>query len=170
MKVATALAQKDYDLKLLATLKKESKFLQKTLRSYRWLQKSARPAAQIFAKLNKLRRLLISPACLPAKDFAELWQSVPYTRKPFSEDTPELYTSSGERVRSKSEIMIADTLHRLNIPYRYEYPLEITTEKRPAPYLPPGFHLPESSYPPGVYLGALWKNNKAVSVVKRTFH
>ena len=25
--------------------------------------------------------------------------------------------------------MIADTLHRLNIPYRYEYPLEITTEK-----------------------------------------
>ena len=128
-KLAKALAQKDYDIKLLATLKKELKFLQKTLRSYRWLQKSAKPAAQIFAKLNKHRRPLINPACLSDKDFAELWLSVPYTRKSFSEDTPELYTSSGERVRSKSEIMIADTLHRLNIPYRYEYPLEITTEK-----------------------------------------
>lgn len=61
-KLAKALAQKDYDLKLLATLKKELKFLQKTLRSYRWLQKSATPAAQIFAKLNKLRRPLITPA------------------------------------------------------------------------------------------------------------
>lgn len=128
-KLAKALAQKDYDKKLIASLKKELKFLQRTLRSYKWLENSSRSAAQIFAKLNKLRRPLISPVCLPVKDFSELWQSVEYPRKPFSENIPELYTSQNERVRSKSEIIIADTLHRLNIPYRYEYPLEITTEK-----------------------------------------
>ena len=128
-KLAKALAQKDYDKKLIATLKKELKFLEKTLRAYKWLQKSTTPAAQIFAKLNKLRRPLIHPASLPAEDFVKLWQSVEYTGKPFSEDDYELYTSQKERVRSKSEIIIADTLHRLNIPYRYEFPLEIITEK-----------------------------------------
>lgn len=128
-KLVKALAQKDYDKKLIATLKKELKFLQKTLRSYKWLQKSATPAAQIFAKLNKLRRSLITPVCLPSENFAERWQSLQYKQKPFSDDTPELYTSRGERVRSKSEIIIADTLHRLKIPYRYEFPLNITTEK-----------------------------------------
>ena len=128
-KLAKALAQKDYYKKLIATLKKELKFLEKTLRSYRWLQKSVSPAAQIFAKLNKLRRPLIHPASLPAEDFVKLWKSVQYTGKPFSEDDYELYTSQKERVRSKSEIIIADTLHRLNIPYRYEFPLEIITEK-----------------------------------------
>ena len=128
-KLAKALAQKDYDKKLIATLKKELKFLEKTLRAYKWLQKSTTPAAKIFAKLNKLRRPLIHPASLPAEDFVKLWQSVEYTGKPFSEDDYELYTSQKERVRSKSEIIIADTLHRLNIPYRYEFPLEIITEK-----------------------------------------
>ena len=128
-KLAKALAQKDYDKKLIASLKKELKFLKSTLHSYRWLQKSTTPAAHIFAKLNKLRRPLITPACLPAEDFAKLWQSLSYTHKPFAEDDYELFTSQNERVRSKSEIIIADTLHRLNIPYRYEFPLEITTEK-----------------------------------------
>ena len=34
-------------------------------------------------------------------------------------------TLRGERVRSKSEAMIADTLYRLKIPYKYECPLTI---------------------------------------------
>ena len=127
-KLVKALAQKDYDKKLIATLKKELKFLQKTLRAYKRLLKSAPLAAQIFKKLHKLRRPLVNPACLPAEDFAELWQNVQYSPKTFSEDTPELYTSRGERVHSKSEIIIADTLHRLKIPYRYEFPLKLTTE------------------------------------------
>ena len=32
-------------------------------------------------------------------------------------------TENGERVRSKSEKIIADKLHALGVPYRYEYPL-----------------------------------------------
>lgn len=41
----------------------------------------------------------------------------------------DLYTKLSparrERVRSKSEVIIANTLARFNIPYRYEYPLEL---------------------------------------------
>ena len=92
-KLAKALAQKDYDKRLIVTLKKELKFLQNTLRSYRWLQKSVTSVAQIFEKLNKLRRPLIHPASLPTEDFVKLWQSVQYSGKPFSEDDYELYTS-----------------------------------------------------------------------------
>ena len=42
---------------------------------------------------------------------------------------PEYLTARGERVRSKSEIIIADTLFRLKIPYRYEYPLNLKNTK-----------------------------------------
>ena len=41
----------------------------------------------------------------------------------FDENDAEFYTSKGERVRSKSEILIAEALIRNNIPYRYEYPI-----------------------------------------------
>ena len=32
----------------------------------------------------------------------------------------------GERVRSKSEILIANSLNEMNIQYRYEYPIRIS--------------------------------------------
>ena len=48
-----------------------------------------------------------------------------YEGKSFQPDSPEYYTARGERVRSKSEVIIADTLTRLSIPYRYEYPLTL---------------------------------------------
>ena len=36
---------------------------------------------------------------------------------------PEIYSERGERVRSKSEKIIADKLYRNGIPYKYEKPL-----------------------------------------------
>ena len=41
----------------------------------------------------------------------------------FGKDTREYYTIKGERVRSKSEKIIADELFRKGIPYKYECPL-----------------------------------------------
>ena len=43
----------------------------------------------------------------------------------FAPDAPEHLTARNERVRSKSEIMIADALARNMIVFRYEYPIEI---------------------------------------------
>ena len=51
--------------------------------------------------------------------------AVEYEGKGFDERVPEIYTDKGERVRSKSELLIANELFRADIPYRYEYPVYI---------------------------------------------
>ena len=53
----------------------------------------------------------------------EKWQTAPYIGKEFLEGTKEFYTENGERVRSKSEVIIANMLKKNHIPYRYECPL-----------------------------------------------
>ena len=42
----------------------------------------------------------------------------------------EFFTIKGERVRSKSELIIADELYRYNVPYHYEMPLELQNRGR----------------------------------------
>ncbi len=124
LRLAKALAQKDYDLQLIEALKKESRLLQAALNSY----KKTRLAEGLFSLLHKNRQPLVTPVFLPDSDFAKLWQSITYEKKPFAQEAPVLLTARNERVRSKSEIIIADTLNRLNIPYRYEFPINLKTE------------------------------------------
>ena len=49
------------------------------------------------------------------------------------DDEIEIITERGERVRSKSEKIIADKLYALGIPYRYEYPLVLSGNIRVYP-------------------------------------
>ena len=119
--LATELAQKDYDKKVLAAAQKELRLLNYTQKSYSKMQL----AEKIFEKFNSLWRALIKPVRFTDEAFAKKWQSVSYKTKPFATGAPELFTARGERVRSKSEIIIADTLFRLKIPYRYECPLTL---------------------------------------------
>jgi len=51
------------------------------------------------------------------------WSSVSYRGKDFIDGEKEILTEKGERVRSKSEKIIADKLYMLGIPYRYEHPI-----------------------------------------------
>ena len=51
------------------------------------------------------------------------WQAEVYQGKSFEEENPVIYTEKGERVRSKSEKILADYLYRHGIPYKYERPL-----------------------------------------------
>lgn len=71
------------------------------------------------------RRALITPVTLTDEQYAARWQEVFWTGRSFAPDAPLLYTANKERVRSKSEIIIADTLFRYNVPYRYEFPLTL---------------------------------------------
>ena len=123
-KLAKALAQKDYDKLLIESLKKESRLLQAAINSY----KKTTLAERLFSLLHKKRQPLITPVCLPDEQFSKLWQNIDYETKPFAPEAPVLLTARNERVRSKSEIIIADTLNRLNIPYRYEFPVKLKTE------------------------------------------
>lgn len=114
------LAQKDY-------LEKICKLAQKELKQVKAFFKSYKPneLEEAYTTLKQERKELVTPIRLPDDEYAERWQAMPYTGKSFAENTPLLMTAKGERVRSKSEIIIADTLARLGIPYRYEAPLKL---------------------------------------------
>jgi len=116
--IAAALAQKDYDSKLLAELVKQQKALERFLKDYH-------PDAplDVYEKLGEARKALVTKEFLTDKEFVEQWLNMPYNHMGFGDNDPEYYTPKGERVRSKSELLIADALIRNNIPYRYECPV-----------------------------------------------
>ena len=117
---AVAIAQRDYNKAASEILKKQIKAIDKFLEAYH-------PNAldEAYTKLHPGRRTLVTPVREPDEDFIAAWQHHPYTGKPFEINAPEFYTSTGVRVRSKSEVIIADALSRANIPYHYEYPTSI---------------------------------------------
>ncbi len=125
--LSRSLAQKDYDARVLKAMKKECSILSEALSQLEYEQKTGNDISNIFHKLSLQRRTLIKPITLTDEQYASAWLAQKYEGKTFQADAPEYYTASGERVRSKSEIIIADTLARFNVPYRYEYPLTLSS-------------------------------------------
>ncbi len=119
--LARQLAQKDYDARLIKLLQKEISALQ----NYMKQTSNGRAIPELYDSLCPARRSLITPAILTNEQYAARWQDVSWTGRPFAPDAPYICTAHGERVRSKSEVIIADTLFRYNIPYRYEFPLTL---------------------------------------------
>ena len=119
--LAKQLAQKDYETKLIPVIEREIKLLDKYLRQ----TEAGHEVQKLYEKLCKARRALISPVTLLDNEYADKWKQVTWEGRPFSSDAPSYYTSKGEHVRSKSELMIAEALTRNKIPYRYEYPVKI---------------------------------------------
>lgn len=118
--LARNLAQRDYDKKLLQEIDSRQKIVYKFLKEY--------PQTGIentYEELNEYRKKLIYPIIETDESYAKVWMNAPYVRKIIGEDVPVIFTENGERVRSKSEKMIADKLKQLGIPYRYEAPLRL---------------------------------------------
>ena len=89
------------------------------------MEKSGELAHLLVQSFHPLRQELIIPATLSNEQYAAAWLAQKYKGRSFAADTPPLLTSKGERVRSKSEMLIADTLTRMGVPYHYEYPLTL---------------------------------------------
>lgn len=119
--LARQLAQKDYDARLIKLLQKEISALQ----NYMKQTSNGRAIPELYDSLCPARRSLITPAILTNEQYAARWQDISWTGRPFAPDAPYICTAHGERVRSKSEVIIADTLFRHKIPYRYEFPLTL---------------------------------------------
>ena len=112
------LAQKDYEKKLLPVLKKQQKVIEKFLKDY-----EPQAAIGVFDQLKGPRKQLVTPVYPSDEEYVRQWLSKPYPKLGFRSDDPEYITENNERVRSKSEIIIANTLRSHNIPYRYEFPV-----------------------------------------------
>lgn len=119
--LARQLTQKDYDARLIKLLQKEISALQ----NYMKQTSKGRAIPELYDSLCPARRSLITPAILTNEQYAAHWQDISWTGRPFAPDAPYICTAHGERVRSKSEVIIADTLFRYNIPYRYEFPITL---------------------------------------------
>lgn len=115
------LAQKEYDIEVLRAIKEEKRRIDKFIDT-----RSSTKAEDIYDSLNDNRKKLVVPVEEPTEDFVDNWLNVTYTRKGFKADDQEHYTNRGLRVRSKSEVLIANTFGDEHIPFRYEYPIILT--------------------------------------------
>jgi len=118
--LACKLAQKEYDSKVLKAIEKELIAMKKYLRN-----SPPKTAECIYETLHKERRKLIIPIKETDEQYIQMWEAIQYEGKWMDESLPEYYTAKGERVRSKSELIIADLLNREAIPYRYECPIYV---------------------------------------------
>ena len=114
------LVQKDYLKRVLKQIKCERSAIEKMQKLY-----PETIAEDVFDTLSDARKQYARPINVCDDAYAEKWMAMPYKRKPFKKDAPEFYTLKGERVRSKSEVIIADRLRAQGIPYRYECPLKV---------------------------------------------
>ena len=119
--LAVLLAQKSHDIRLLKELEIRKTALEQLLSSY-----SGTDPYNICESYCDERKKLVTSEYVSDQQFVKAWQEVTYQRKGFAENSSEIYTVKGERVRSKSEKIIADTLERFRIPYHYEYPVELS--------------------------------------------
>jgi len=77
--------------------------------------------------LSPGKRELINPPYISDESFISKWKNPEYAHMDFNPDYPEYYTRQNLRVRSKSEMIIADILDEAGIPFLYEKPLHLKT-------------------------------------------
>ncbi len=118
LKLAEDLAQKNYLEKVVKESKQEVAVLKRALNQY-----PEAVAEDVYHQLSDERKKLVKPIVPTDEQFIQRWQNKPFTHKKISDDVPMYLTMKGERVRSKSEVIIADRLNINGIPYKYECPL-----------------------------------------------
>ena len=114
-KVIKDLAQKDYDSKVIKSAEKELILLNKMIEFHK------DTVENVYDLLLPARRKLVKPVKLPDDEFVRRWlESKKCEPMGFDENAPEILTSEGYRVRSKSEQLWADTLERFGVPHYFE--------------------------------------------------
>ncbi len=117
--IAKMICLRDYYKKIKPMLENERRVLTSFINEYN------PDRIDTFTKgLPDGRKLLLKDQIMTTSDKLSAFENEVVHGKSFDEnDFSEFYTSKGERVRSKSEILIANELARKNIPYKYERPL-----------------------------------------------
>ncbi len=119
MREVSRIAQRDYAAKLLKSAETEHRRIKALLHIW-----NGKNSYEVHEQLKEGRRRLTYPLLMSDAEYVEHWleqrsehvNSFPYEN--------EFYTVKGERVRSKSEKIIADALAYMEIPYKYEEPVE----------------------------------------------
>jgi hypothetical protein len=118
IKIAASVLQRDYDKKIIEIASRELSKIEEYLALL-----SNNSIEIIIDNFSESRKRLIEPVFMSDEEYIREWISKPYEHMNFDEDSDEFYSTSGTRVRSKSEVIIANMLEQYNIPYKYEYPI-----------------------------------------------
>lgn len=118
MDLVKELAQKDYDQKIVIEIKQQLEVINNCLEKYH-----PEGIERVYKDLHQLRKPLVHSVFRSDEEYAQVWRNMDYEKKAFADGYPEYYTDAGERVRSKSEIIIANKLLKMGVAYRYEYPI-----------------------------------------------
>ena len=116
--IAQKLAQKAYNEKVLKLAEKRLAQIKRITVDYK-----ENEIEEIYLKENVKRQVLIEPVVPTWEQRVKKWKSKEYSGKGFQEGATIILTEKGERVRSKSEKIIADYFFRNGIEYKYECPL-----------------------------------------------
>lgn len=91
----------------------------------------------VYSQMHEGKQVLFTPDFIPIEQRVKMFENEDYAAKTLDEEvTGEYFTANGERVRSKSEIIIADHLRRYSVVYKYEKPLELTVHGRRVTFYP----------------------------------
>ena len=86
--------------------------------------------SDLYGKMHPARRKLVVPVIPDRQEFLDTWCGAEWESDMDQENMPEIYTEKGERVRSKSEKIIADKYLSMGLLYRYEAPLILNDRGR----------------------------------------
>ncbi len=113
--LARALAQKDYDQRIVRAGEEELKILDRLIRQ------QGHSVEDVYSLLSPARQTLVTPVRLTDEEYVRCWlESKVCEPMGFSEEDPVILTSEGYRVRSKSEQLWADLMEDAGIPHVFE--------------------------------------------------
>lgn len=112
------LAQKSYDEQVLRLAQKRFSQIKRMMKDY-----DDDEITNLYYKEHIERQKLVQPVEPTWEQRVQEWKNREYKGKDFQEGTPVILTEKGERVRSKSEKIMADYFFRHGIEYKYECPI-----------------------------------------------
>ncbi len=111
--------QRDYEIKVNKKLNTLRKRISDFLKTY-----DIDEIERIYTDLSPARKKLVTPIAETKEGFIQRWKTISFEPMAIEENT-EFVTANGVKVRSKSELIIANNLEQNGVSYRYEYPVTL---------------------------------------------
>ncbi len=122
-KMAYELATREYYQRMLDAAEKEMRVVEKTLRNY-----PKTLPEDVYEELHPNRQELVNSYWQTDEEYVKTWKSQSFRANSYHREDCIYRTIQGERVRTKSELFIANALYRCGIPYFYEKPLQLNQD------------------------------------------
>lgn len=126
--------QKQYNSRAVKILEKEIENIRMFMQKSEYLK-----LRELFSKYTDKSKKMINPIDMSDAEYLKQWDEKPFLTKGISDDLAYFVTERKEHVRSKSELIIANTLFSMGIPYKYECPLRLSSGR----VVYPDFTLPD---------------------------